>query len=31
MLAYAMGKTTTLYLNRDASNYCKIGYVEVTG
>ena len=31
MLAYAMGKTTTLYLNRDANNYCKIGYVEVTG
>lgn len=31
MLAYAMGKAVKLYLNRDASNYCKIGYVEVTG
>lgn len=31
MLAYAMGKTTTIYLTRDASNYCKIGYVEVSG
>lgn len=31
MLAYAMGKTTNMYLTRDASNYCKIGYVEVLG
>ena len=31
MLAYAMGKTTVPYLNRDARNYCKIGYVEVSG
>lgn len=28
MLAYAMGKIVTLYLNRDANNYCKIGYVR---
>ena len=31
MLAYAMGKTVTLYLTRDANNYCKIGYVQVSG
>ena len=31
MLAYAMGKTVTLFLTRDANNYCKIGYVAVTG
>lgn len=31
MLAYAMGKTVTLYLTRDANNYCKIGYVLVSG
>ena len=31
MLAYAMGKTVTLFLTRDAKNYCKIGYVPVTG
>ena len=31
MLAYAMGKTTTMYLTRDAGIYCKIGYVEVSG
>jgi hypothetical protein len=30
MLAFAMGKTVTLYLNRDANNYCKIGYVAVS-
>lgn len=30
MLAYAMGKTVTLYLTRDANNYCKIGYVQVS-
>lgn len=31
MLAYAMGKTVTLYLMRDANSYCKISYVSVTG
>ena len=31
MLAHAMGKAVTLWLTRDANNYCKVGYVSVTG
>lgn len=31
MLAFAMGKAVRLLLIREASGYCKIGYVIVTG